>query len=54
MGKSAPLWVPYYFCLVNLAAAIAVLSVLGGVRFERWNPTREAGEPASPPEPGGG
>lgn len=48
-GKARPLWVAYYFCLVNLAAAIAVLSVLGGVRFERWNPTgdgRRAAEPA--------
>lgn len=51
-GRARPLWVAYYFCLVNLAAAIAVLSVLGGVRFERWNPTgegRRAGEPAGSP-----
>jgi cellulose synthase/poly-beta-1,6-N-acetylglucosamine synthase-like glycosyltransferase len=51
-GRARPLWVAYYFCLVNLAAAIAVLSVLGGVRFERWNPTgdgRRAAEPAGTP-----
>jgi cellulose synthase/poly-beta-1,6-N-acetylglucosamine synthase-like glycosyltransferase len=51
-GRAQPLWVAYYFCLVNLAAAIAVLSVLGGVRFERWNPTgegRRAAEPAGTP-----
>jgi len=40
-GRARPLWVAYYFCLVNLAAAIAVLSVLGGVRFEKWNPAGE-------------
>jgi cellulose synthase/poly-beta-1,6-N-acetylglucosamine synthase-like glycosyltransferase len=51
-GRARPLWIAYYFCLVNLAAAIAVLSVLGGVRFERWNPTgegRRAREPAGSP-----
>ena len=51
-GRARPLWVAYYFCLVNLAAAIAVLSVLGGVRFEKWNPTgegRRAAEPAGSP-----
>jgi cellulose synthase/poly-beta-1,6-N-acetylglucosamine synthase-like glycosyltransferase len=51
-GRARPLWVAYYFCLVNLAAAIAVLSVLGGVRFEKWSPTgegRRASEPAGSP-----
>jgi cellulose synthase/poly-beta-1,6-N-acetylglucosamine synthase-like glycosyltransferase len=51
-GRARPLWVAYYFCLVNLAAAIAVLSVLGGVRFERWNPAgdgRRAAEPTGSP-----
>lgn len=51
-GRARPVWVAYYFCLVNLAAAIAVLSVLGGVRFERWNPTgegRRVAEPAGSP-----
>jgi hypothetical protein len=32
--------VAYYFCLVNLAAALAVLSLVGGVRFETWKPRR--------------
>lgn len=39
-GRVRPLWIPYYFCLVNLAAAIAVVSMLAGVRFERWDPAR--------------
>lgn len=46
-GKARPLWIPYYFCLVNAAAAIAVLSVLGGVRFERWEVAREARKPVA-------
>lgn len=51
-GRAGPLWVAYYFCLVNLAAAVAVLSVIGGVRFERWSPTgdgRRAADPAGSP-----
>jgi hypothetical protein len=42
-----PLWIPYYFCLVNTAAAIAVLSVLRGVRFETWEVAREARRPVA-------
>jgi hypothetical protein len=30
--------VPFFFCLANGAAALSVLSVLAGVRFERWEP----------------
>jgi cellulose synthase/poly-beta-1,6-N-acetylglucosamine synthase-like glycosyltransferase len=37
-GRSKPLWIPYFFCLANGAAALAVLSLLAGVRFERWEP----------------
>jgi cellulose synthase/poly-beta-1,6-N-acetylglucosamine synthase-like glycosyltransferase len=44
-GRARPLWIPYFFCLVNAAAAIAVLSLLGGLRFERWEPAREARTP---------
>jgi cellulose synthase/poly-beta-1,6-N-acetylglucosamine synthase-like glycosyltransferase len=46
-GRARPLWIPYYFCLVNAAAGIAVLSVLGGVRFERWEVAREARKPVT-------
>jgi cellulose synthase/poly-beta-1,6-N-acetylglucosamine synthase-like glycosyltransferase len=46
-GRARPLWIPYYFCLVNLAAAIAVLSVLRGVRFETWEVAREARGPVA-------
>jgi cellulose synthase/poly-beta-1,6-N-acetylglucosamine synthase-like glycosyltransferase len=37
-GRLKPLWVPYFFCLANGAAALAVLSLLAGVRFELWEP----------------
>jgi hypothetical protein len=35
---SRVLSVAYYFCLANLAAAIAVAGVVAGVRYERWQP----------------
>lgn len=37
-GRLKPLWIPFFFCLANAAAALAVLSLLAGVRFERWEP----------------
>jgi cellulose synthase/poly-beta-1,6-N-acetylglucosamine synthase-like glycosyltransferase len=47
-GRARPLWVAYYFCLVNLAAAAAVFSVIGGVRFERWDPAKRDRKPVEP------
>jgi cellulose synthase/poly-beta-1,6-N-acetylglucosamine synthase-like glycosyltransferase len=44
-GRKKAVYVPYFFCLANLAAALAVLSLLRGVRFERWEPSRpESGQ----------
>lgn len=37
-GRLKPLWIPYFFCLANGAAALAVLSLLLGVRFTTWEP----------------
>jgi cellulose synthase/poly-beta-1,6-N-acetylglucosamine synthase-like glycosyltransferase len=37
-GRLKPLWIPYFFCLANAAAALAVLSLLLGVRFTTWEP----------------
>jgi cellulose synthase/poly-beta-1,6-N-acetylglucosamine synthase-like glycosyltransferase len=42
-GRLKPLWIPYFFCLANAAAALAVLSLLAGVRFERWEPVSMRG-----------
>jgi cellulose synthase/poly-beta-1,6-N-acetylglucosamine synthase-like glycosyltransferase len=47
-GRARPLWVAYYFCMVNLAAAVAVVSVLGGVRFERWDPAQRGRRRVNP------
>ena len=40
LRRAKLLWVPYFFCLANLAAALAVLSLLRGTRFEMWEPAR--------------
>ena len=44
-GRKVPrlLWIPYYFCLSNLAAALAVLTLAGGTRFEMWEPASDRG-----------
>ncbi|HEX3277796.1 MAG TPA: glycosyltransferase [Thermoleophilaceae bacterium] len=42
-SRVKPLWIPYFFCLANIAAALAVLSLLAGVRFERWEPVAVRG-----------
>jgi cellulose synthase/poly-beta-1,6-N-acetylglucosamine synthase-like glycosyltransferase len=42
-GRLKPLWIPYFFCLANTAAALAVLSLVAGVRFERWEPVSVRG-----------
>jgi cellulose synthase/poly-beta-1,6-N-acetylglucosamine synthase-like glycosyltransferase len=45
-GRMKPLWIPYFFCLANGAAALAALSLLAGVRFERWEPAAARGSAA--------
>lgn len=45
-ARLKPIWVPYFFCLANAAAAAAVISLLAGVRFERWEPVAMRGRAA--------
>jgi cellulose synthase/poly-beta-1,6-N-acetylglucosamine synthase-like glycosyltransferase len=40
LGRCRALSVPYYFCLVNVAALMAVLNVLCGRKIERWDSQR--------------
>lgn len=44
-GRLKPLWIPYYFCLANAAAALAVLSLLVGVRMTTWEPAASRHRP---------
>jgi len=48
MGRKAPLAVPAYFTLVNLASLRALLNVVRGERVDRWVPRRTR-EPSHPP-----
>lgn len=38
LGKAKPFTVPYYFCLVNAAAFLGILSILRGRRLRAWTP----------------
>lgn len=43
LGRLKPFALPFYFCLVNAAALVAVTNLLRGVRIERWEPQRQDG-----------
>lgn len=50
-GRAKALYVPYFFCLGNLAAALAVLSLLRGVRIEVWEPAADRRAEAKTAQP---
>lgn len=39
-GKSKLFYVPFFYCMANAAALVAVLKLLGGRRIELWQPQR--------------
>ncbi len=39
-GRHKLVYVPYFFCLANVAAGLAILGIVRRVRFERWEPAR--------------
>lgn len=43
-GRWKVLYVPFYFCMANLASLVALGNVLAGRRIERWNPPRHREE----------
>jgi cellulose synthase/poly-beta-1,6-N-acetylglucosamine synthase-like glycosyltransferase len=44
-GHVKALSVPFYFCMANVACAVAVAQALGGRRIDRWQPQRHPGLP---------
>ena len=42
IGRSPLFYVPFFFCLANLACAAALRNLLQGRRIERWTPQRHA------------
>lgn len=45
LGRHPALYAPFFYCLANLAAVLALWNVLRGNRIERWTPHRHV-EPA--------
>jgi cellulose synthase/poly-beta-1,6-N-acetylglucosamine synthase-like glycosyltransferase len=44
LGRSRFLYVPFYYCMANTAALVAVLRFLRGERITSWQPQRHAGQ----------
>lgn len=40
-GRAKILFIPFFYCLANAAAFVAVINLLKGKRIERWNPQRQ-------------
>ena len=40
LGHAKVLYAPFYYCLANVAAAVAVVQLLRGTRIEQWQPQR--------------
>jgi cellulose synthase/poly-beta-1,6-N-acetylglucosamine synthase-like glycosyltransferase len=40
LGKWKFLYIPFFYCLANAAALVAVFKLLSGTRVERWQPQR--------------
>lgn len=41
-GRRKPLYIPYFFCMANAAALVALANYLRGRRIELWRPARDA------------
>ena len=41
LGRNKLVTLPYYVCLVYLAAAVATFNVLRGHQINRWEPQRQ-------------
>ena len=42
LGRHPLFYVPFFFCLANLASVLALSNVLRGLRIERWTPQRHS------------
>lgn len=40
LGRAGPLFIPFFFCFVNAAALLGIVSVLRGVRRSEWRPRK--------------
>ena len=54
LGRRAALYGPFFFCMANAAAALALWNVMRGRRIEVWTPQRHAAATPMPLGPAGG
>ena len=45
IGGSKLFYIPFFYCMANLAAMVAVLNLLAGKKIELWNPQRQGANP---------
>jgi glycosyltransferase involved in cell wall biosynthesis len=45
LGMRRPFYIPFFYCLANLAAVVALWNLVRGKRIERWSPQRHEGQP---------
>jgi len=43
IGRSKLVYVPFFYCMANIASALALLALVRGQRIERWQPQRQGG-----------
>ena len=48
LGRTRPLAIPAYFCMVNVAAVCAATNALAGRRIDRWSPQRTSADAGTP------
>jgi len=51
VGRLRLLYVPFFFCLANAAALVAIVNFLRGQRISRWEPQRHVAGAAGPAVP---
>jgi hypothetical protein len=42
IGGIKPIYVPFYYCMANLASALALIHLVRGHRIELWQPQRHS------------
>jgi hypothetical protein len=42
VGHSRLIYIPFYYCLANAAAVVALVRFLSGARIALWEPQRHA------------
>ncbi|RPJ76787.1 MAG: glycosyltransferase family 2 protein [Acidobacteria bacterium] len=46
IGRLKPIYIPFYYCMANVASGVALVQLLTGRRIELWQPQRHPAIPA--------